>query len=61
MRAAGESGSVVTLLCDAGERYARTYYADGRMAAHVLDATPYDGTLATFAETGQCTEPGPNG
>ncbi|WP_300321394.1 PLP-dependent cysteine synthase family protein [Accumulibacter sp.] len=28
MRAAGVVGSVVTLLCDAGERYANTYYDD---------------------------------
>ena len=26
MRARGETGSVVTLLCDAGQRYGRTYY-----------------------------------
>lgn len=26
MRASGESGSVVTLLCDSGQRYAKTYY-----------------------------------
>jgi cysteine synthase A len=28
MRAAGEVGSIVTLLCDGGERYASTYYDD---------------------------------
>lgn len=28
MRAAGERGSVVTLLCDSGERYAHTYFDD---------------------------------
>ena len=28
MVAAGRSGSVVTLLCDGGERYAHTYYSD---------------------------------
>ena len=28
MRAAGEPGSVVTLLCDGGERYIDTYYSD---------------------------------
>jgi cysteine synthase len=41
MRAAGERGSVVTLLCDSGERYLTTYYDDGWIAAQGLDiATP---------------------
>ena len=33
MVAAGRSGSVVTLLCDGGERYAHTYYSDDWVAA----------------------------
>ncbi len=41
MRAAGRTGSVVTLLCDGGERYARTYYDDGWLAAQGIDITPY--------------------
>ncbi|MBB5191108.1 cysteine synthase A [Silvimonas terrae] len=28
MRAAGEAGSIVTLLCDSGDRYAHSYYND---------------------------------
>lgn len=28
MRAKGESGSIVTLLCDSGERYAHSYFSD---------------------------------
>ncbi|WP_291992577.1 PLP-dependent cysteine synthase family protein [Candidatus Accumulibacter sp. ACC003] len=28
MRSRGEAGSVVTLLCDSGQRYAHTYYSD---------------------------------
>ena len=32
MVAAGRSGSVVTLLCDGGERYAHTYYSDDWVA-----------------------------
>jgi cysteine synthase A len=32
MAAAGEAGSIVTLLCDGGERYAQTYYDDGWLA-----------------------------
>jgi cysteine synthase len=32
MAAAGQQGSVVTLLCDGGERYAHTYYDDAWLA-----------------------------
>ena len=33
MRAEGETGSVVTLICDGGDRYADTYYDDAWVAA----------------------------
>ncbi|MEP6598122.1 MAG: PLP-dependent cysteine synthase family protein [Actinomycetota bacterium] len=39
MRAAGERGSIVTLLCDSGERYAHTCYSDEWVGAHGLDLT----------------------
>ena len=51
MRAAGEPGSVVTLLCDSGERY-RDTYDDEWVAARGLDLTPYAATLAHFRGTG---------
>ncbi|MFL6059959.1 MAG: PLP-dependent cysteine synthase family protein [Marmoricola sp.] len=57
MHARGESGSVVTLLCDGGERYAHTYYDDGWLAEHDLDITPYAATLQRFYETGEWVEP----
>jgi cysteine synthase A len=60
MHAAGESGSVVTLLCDGGERYAHTYYDDTWLAEHDLDITPYAATLETFYDTGVWTEPTPH-
>lgn len=41
MRAAGEQGSVVTLLCDAGDRYAATYYDDDWVAAQGWDLAPW--------------------
>ncbi|MDQ6873975.1 MAG: PLP-dependent cysteine synthase family protein [Actinomycetota bacterium] len=53
MRAERRSGSVVTLLCDGGERYLGTYYDDGWLAEHDLDITPYDATLRHLMETGQ--------
>jgi len=52
MRAAGETGSVVTLLCDGGERYGHTYYDDGWLASHGLDIVPYAAALAEFDKTG---------
>jgi cysteine synthase A len=53
MRAAGRTGSVVTLLCDGGERYAHTYYDDGWLAAHGLDLAPHLAALEGFARTGR--------
>jgi cysteine synthase A len=61
MRAAGESGSVVTLLCDGGERYAHTYYDDRWLAQQGLDLAPYSATLEAFAETGDWHEPPASG
>jgi len=46
MRAAGEQGSVVTLLCDGGERYAHTYFSDSWLAEHGLDTEVYEKELA---------------
>jgi cysteine synthase len=51
--AAGRSGSVVTLLCDGGERYAHTYYSDDWLAGEGLDLGPYTETLRQFARTGE--------
>ncbi|NUR08529.1 MAG: PLP-dependent cysteine synthase family protein [Nocardioidaceae bacterium] len=58
MHEAGEAGSVVTLLCDGGERYASTYYDDAWLAAQGLDITPYLKTLEQFYDTGEWAEPG---
>ncbi|GGS59069.1 cysteine synthase [Planobispora rosea] len=41
MREAGEEGSVVTLICDGGERYRCTYDDDGWLAERGLDITPH--------------------
>jgi cysteine synthase A len=57
MHAAGEGGSVVTLLCDGGERYADTYYNDGWLGEHGLDIAPYTATLERFHDTGDWVEP----
>jgi cysteine synthase A len=57
MREAGERGSVVTLLCDGGERYATTYYSDDWLADHGLDLAPYTAALADFERTGTLLPP----
>jgi cysteine synthase A len=53
MLAEGRTGSVVTLLCDGGERYAHTYYSDEWVAAQGLDLAPHAATLQRFATNGE--------
>jgi cysteine synthase A len=53
MRASGVRGSVVTLLCDGGERYADTYYHDAWVAQQGLDLRSSLDTLAEFGSTGR--------
>jgi len=52
MIAAGRAGSVVTLLCDAGDRYAGTYFDDGWVAAQGLDLITPTAALNQFITTG---------
>lgn len=49
MAAAGEAGSIVTLLCDSGARYASTYYDEGWLAECGGDWRPaYERALAVL-------------
>ncbi|HEX3783357.1 MAG TPA: PLP-dependent cysteine synthase family protein [Pseudonocardiaceae bacterium] len=57
LRAAGIGGSVVTLLCDGGERYGHTYYDDDWVHAQGLDLAPYRATLERFLATGDWLPP----
>ena len=57
MRAGDCNGSIVTLLCDGGDRYAQTYYDDGWLAARDLRIDPYLDTLERFAARGDWVEP----
>jgi cysteine synthase A len=52
MRAAGRTGSVVTLICDGGERYADTYYSDDWVAAQGLEIAPFAGVIRRFLDGG---------
>jgi cysteine synthase A len=53
MAAAGESGSVVTLICDPGARYLDTYYDDRWLADNGFDIEPHMKRLMQFHETGE--------
>jgi cysteine synthase len=48
---AGEAGSIVTLLCDSGERYALTYFDDDWLRANDLDVSQYDDELRSLLLT----------
>ncbi|WP_136609691.1 L-cysteine desulfhydrase Cds1 [Sinomonas albida] len=52
MIAGGESGSVVTLMCDGGGRYANSYGSDAWLAANGLDPRPHTRVLEEFFATG---------
>jgi cysteine synthase A len=52
MKAGGETGPVVTMICDGGERYAGTYYNDAWLAAENLDIAPALTRLKRLADTG---------
>ncbi len=48
MRERGTAGSIVTLLCDAGERYTHTYYDDDWVAAQGWDLAPARAVVRAF-------------
>jgi cysteine synthase A len=52
MLSRGERGSVVTLICDGGARYADTYYNDAWVAQQGFDLGPWADALETFLEGG---------
>jgi cysteine synthase A len=53
MLARGESGSVVTMICDSGERYADSYFDGSWLKDQDLVLEPYLEVLAHFAATGR--------
>jgi len=56
MLAVGESGSLVTLICDSGELYANTYFNDTWTKAHGLDIAPFVDQIDMFLNTGNWAE-----
>ncbi|GAL34626.1 cysteine synthase B [Vibrio maritimus] len=53
MKKRGETGSIVTLLCDSGERYLDTYYNHEWINNNIGDLRPYLDKLETFEATGE--------
>jgi cysteine synthase len=58
MHRRGEKGSIVTLLCDGGERYLDTYYNPVWVDANIGDISLFKNKLATFDKNGEfdCSE-----
>jgi cysteine synthase A len=52
MKAEGRTGSVVTLLCDGGERYRHTYYDDAWLAAQGHDMPAARARITTILDDG---------
>jgi cysteine synthase A len=48
----GQRGSVVSLICDPGDRYLDKYYSDEWLAENKIDVGPYYRRLETFMNTG---------
>ncbi|RMI30884.1 L-cysteine desulfhydrase Cds1 [Nocardia stercoris] len=55
LRAVGRRGSVVTLLCDGGDRYAGTYFDDDWVAEQGMDLSGPQAVLDEFVATGNWT------
>lgn len=53
MREAGQSGSIVSILCDGGERYAHSYYNPQWYEQNGIDVTDSDQLVRTAAEGGK--------
>src|SRR5471032_1793737 len=53
MKAAGESGSIVAILCDGGERYATNYYDQAGLAGQVYELPGLIAAVAASVERGE--------
>ncbi|PMH40345.1 cysteine synthase [Vibrio sp. 10N.286.49.B3] len=53
MKSRGEKGSIVTLLCDSGERYLDSYYDAHWVKENIGDLSTYAAQLENFAATGK--------
>ena len=53
MADAGERGSIVSILCDHGDRYGSTYFNDDWLAAQGFDVVPFETRIETFFDKGR--------
>ncbi|HUG59307.1 MAG TPA: PLP-dependent cysteine synthase family protein [Candidimonas sp.] len=53
MHEAGQEGSIVTVLCDGGERYLQTYYNDAWLAERNIDIAPAVAAITACATHGE--------
>lgn len=53
MKRDNRQGSIVTLICDPGERYLDTYYNPEWIAANIGDISQYQNKLKLFETTGE--------
>jgi cysteine synthase A len=53
MATAGEGGSIVSILCDAGDRYRTTCFNDAWLAERGIDTAQHEAALDQFFETGR--------
>lgn len=53
----GRSGSLVTVLCDDGERYSDMYYNDAWLKEQGIDIAPYVDAIERFLDTGMFEMP----
>ena len=56
MLSRGLEGSIVTLICDGGERYGGTYYSDDWVREQGFELAPYADALALFLRSGTLVE-----
>ncbi|NLC97790.1 MAG: PLP-dependent cysteine synthase family protein [Actinomycetales bacterium] len=54
---AGKTGSIVSMICDGGDRYRHSYFDDQWVADGGFDLAPWLDSLAAFGETGVLTPP----
>lgn len=57
----GEGGSIVTLLCDSGERYRSTILDDSWLLSHGLDIRPEEDAMERFFDAGIVRAPATRG
>lgn len=55
MRRNGESGSIVSLICDSGDRYANTYHSDDWLAVNGFATAEHEKAIKSFLEGGDLT------